>query len=543
MVEPAQQAALAKTLTEVMAERLRKDFRLMVRSAWPLIVPSPLIWNWHLDALCDHLAYVSMGEIRFLMIGMPPRFSKTMIASVLWPAWHWIRFPEEQFLTASVDEGIAVDAARLCRRLIESSWFQRLYPGHLILHPDENQARLYRNTKGGYRQVASVAGNVTGWGGSIQILDDAHNAKKVESDAIRQASLAWHDNAWRSRLNNPMSARKVYIGQRTHEADIYGHVLAQEGHRWVNLFMPLEFDSNRICITFPNKGKGVEPGAKQIYRDPRKIDGEMLDPKRFDAATAKIEKDIMSERAYQAQYQQAPVGQGGFILKRAKWRPWVYPEWHKEAGQERPLPEFSEIIQVYDTAFEADEESDFCARTTWGIFHHVEDMEPAGHGRARAGARRVGGMLLDMMQERLSYPDLRDEVIASDDAFAPDWILVEKKASGHSLVHELRRKRLPVKAVTLAGSSGRGRGQGDLIARAHEASLMLDKGCIFYPIRKWAYEVIENAAKFPNAEHDDLVATLVIAWQYMRKFYDLTLPDDENDEISPFAWQKKLRYA
>lgn len=533
-----------RALTAIAAEQMRREFRIFVKRAWPLIVPTPVIWNWHMDALCEHLAYVTMGEIRFLMIGIPPRMSKTMISSVMWPCWHWLHVIGEQFLTASVDENLAVDAARLSRRLMESSWFQNLYPGQVVLHDDENQAKLYRNTRGGYRQVASVAGNVTGWGGSVQILDDAHNAKKVESDAIRQATLQWHDNAWRSRLNNPMTAKKVYIGQRTHEADVYGHVLAQEGYRWVNLVMPLEFDPKRICITYPNKGKGVEKGAKVIYRDPRTIEGEILDPKRFDAETAKIEKSIMSDRAWAAQYQQAPVGQGGFIFKRDKWRQWTYPEWHKEAGKERDLPEFFEIIQVYDTAFEEKEEADFSARTTWGIFTYDDADAPSQEKNRRRGVgRRVGAMLLDRLQERLSYPDLRDEVIASDEAFSPDWILVEKKASGHSLVQELRRKRLPVKAVSLAGSSGRGRGSGDLIARAHEASLMLDKGCIFYVPRKWAFEVIENASKFPNAEHDDLVATLVIAWQYMRRYYDLTLPDDETDEIAPFGWGKKMRYA
>jgi phage terminase large subunit-like protein len=152
--------------------------------------------------------------------------------------------------------------------------------------------------------------------------------------------------------------------------------------------------------------------------------------------------------------------------------------------------------------------------------------------------------------DKPSYPDLRAEAIQANNDFAPDKILIEKKASGHSLRQELKRKNLPIIAVKLGGSAGRGRKEGDLIARAHEASLMLEKGCIWYPPRRWALEVIEKSSKFPNGPPGsrDIVSTLAIAWQYMRKFYDLQLPDDEKDEISPWAWrkretQKPKRYA
>lgn len=539
-----QRPSPASILLAMAGERMQTDFKLFCQRAWYQVVPTAPIWNWHLDAICEHLMLVSKGEIRFLAISVPPRHTKTVISSILWPVWHWLQNPAEQFLGASVDENLALDSARQSRRLIESAWFKQFWPERVKLLPDENQARMYRNTEGGYRISTSTTGRVTGYGGSIQILDDPHDAKKVESDAVRQAALAWHDNAWRSRLNDPRTARKVYIAQRTHDNDIIGHVLAQEGKRWVNLVLPLQYDSTRPCITFPNKGKGVEPDAKPIFKDPRAVDGEMLDPKRFDAETAKAEEEIMSARAWAAQYQQQPEGQGGLILKKHWWQPWVWPDWHTQFGTDRPLPIFSEIIQVYDTAFEEDEEADFTARTSWGIFSHQTSLRDIRTGNMREGPLRICMMLLDQLEQRLEYPELRDEVIQSNDDFAPDWILVEKKASGHSLIQELRRKHIPIKAVTLAGS-GRGRASADLIARAHESSLMLAKGCVFYVPRPWSFKVIDHCAKFPNGDHDDLTSTCTIAWQYARRFYDLTLPDDEKEgEISPFAWhQRARRYA
>lgn len=534
-------------LTEVAAEEARRSLRLFCRRGWGKLQPQPPIWNWHLDALCDHLAYVTLGEIRFLMVSMPPRLSKTMTCTVEWPAWHWLHEPGEQFLTAGVDDQLARDAAILSRRLIESEWYQTQYPGEIALYDDENTAGMYRNRKGGYRMIGSLQGRITGVGGSVQILDDPHDAKKVESDTVRHNALAWHDNAWRSRVNNPDQAKKVYVGQRTHDNDIFGHVLEQEGSRWCHLILPMEYNPAKRTITFLNKGDGPIKDSKPIFEDPRTLSLEILDPKRMSAKTVNAEKRIVSEAAWQAQYNQAPTGQGGLILKRHWWRPWIQPEWRANAGTERPMPRFDQILQIWDTALEDDEmkDNDFSACTTWGTFDYTEQFLDKERGKPVTGETRTCLMLLDAVQERYAYPDLRKKAIELNLEFAPDLILIEKKVSGHSLVQELRKKRLPVKAVLLSGSSGRGGREGDLVARANSASLMLEKGCVWYPPRPFSYAVMEECSKFPNGDHDDYVSTCVIAWMYARRYYDLQLPDDEKDDVSPWAWKKRpaKRYA
>lgn len=532
-------------LTEIAAEEMRRNLRLFCKRGWSQLQPQVLSWNWHLDAICDHLSYVTMGEIRFLMISVGPRSTKTMTCSVLWPAWHWLHVAGEQFLTASVDDQLARDSSILSRRLIESPWFQTQYPGEIELFDDENTAGMYRNRKGGYRMIASVQGRVTGVGGTIQLADDLVDAKKVQSDVVRHSTLAWHDNAWRSRVNNPDHVKKVYVGQRTHEADPYGHVLAQESSRWVHLVLPTEFNPAKRCITYLNKGDGVAPGATPIFEDPRKVEREILDPKRMSAATVNAEKRIVSEAAWQAQYNQDPVGMGGLILKRHWWRPWVQPDWRANAREERPLPHFDRIVQIWDTALEEGEQDDFSACTTWGTFKYTEVYLDKTLGRPVQGETRTCAMLLDAVKERYAYPDLRAKAIQLNKDFAPHDILIEKKVSGHSLIQELRKKRLPVKAVKLSGSSGRGGGEGDLVARAHSSSLMLEKGCVWYPPRPYAYAVIDECSGFPNADHDDYVSTVVIALMWLRRFHDLQLPDDERDEISPWAWKKRpqKRYA
>lgn len=532
---PGQPAKPSPTaiLTALAAERMRRGFGLFARRAWHIIEPKPCVWNWHMDAICEHLVYVTLEDIRLLMIMVPPRTSKSLLTSVLWPVWHWIQKPESQFISASYEKSVALGFSGLSRRLIESSWFKQFYAQDFFLLQDDNRKEYYTNSKGGYRVTTSVDGKTTALGGDIQLLDDPMNAKDANSDAVRNSSISWHDNSWRSRVNDPNKSQKVYIAQRLHDADIPGHVIAQEGHRWVQLMLPMEHETRRTCITYLNDGTGVKPDAKPIFKDPRKVDGELLNPKRFNKETAATEKDAMSERDWNAQFQQQPEGQGGLILKRKWWRQWKWPEWHPLAGRERELPEFIEIIQVYDTALEEDEEADYSARTTWGIFAHRESEKDEKTGRTKDGRQRICAIMLDMMEQKLEFPDLRAEVISSYHEFMPDYVLVEKKASGHGLVHELKRKNIPVKAIKLTDG-------GDKVARVRTSSLMLEKGCIFYVSRKWSMHVIDRAAKFPSGAHKDLVDTLSIAWQYMRRHSDLQLPDDDSDsETAPFAWPKR----
>lgn len=523
-------------LTALAAERMRRDCQLFMRRAWPVIEPKPCVWNWHMDAILEHLVYVTQGDIRFLMVCVPPRSTKSLLGSVGWPVWHWLQRPQTQFICASYTTELSGGFAGLARRLMESSWFQQFY-GHLFyLLPDDNKRDFYRNNRGGYRISTSVKGGITtGLGGDIQVLDDPLSADDALSDAETNNALIWHDGVWRSRVNDPNRSQKVYIAQRLRENDILGHVAEREGHRWVKLILPMEYEKKHFCVTFKNDGTGIKPNDPPIFTDPRKVEGELLNPMRFNSITAETERDTVGQRTWNAQYQQRPEGQGGLILKRHWWRPWVYPDWHPQAGKPRELPQFIEVAQVYDTAMEEDEEADYSARTTWGVFALNEQEKDPKTGRLVDRRQRICALLLDMMEEQLEFPDLRSEVIASAKHWDPDVILIEKKASGHSLIQELRRKRLPVKAVKIPTK--------DKVARAKQASVMLEQGCIFYvPTRKEALHVIDRAAKFPGGPKD-IVDTLSMAWQYMRRHSDLTLNDDDTDEeISPFKW-RSIRYG
>lgn len=521
-----------RQLTQLQAERLRRDLRSFVYEAWSYVEPKKYISNWHIDAVCDHLAYVTFGDIRNLIINQPPRTTKSLMVSVLWPVWHWLILPKTQFMFASYAQDLAIRDAVKSRRLIESAWFRERYSHLFFLDPADNRKHRYVNNVGGHRISTSVGGKTTGEGGDILGVDDPHNMQDVYSEKMRHSALSWWDNSMRSRLNDPIRGQKVLNGQRSHDNDLFGHVLATEEKRWVVLMLPMEFDPERKCITYLNP-KGRKPDIERgiFFQDPRTKRGEMLNPKRFGREESKAERAAMSVRDYSAQFQQDPTSGGGLILKKGWWKQWVYPEEHQDRSlslKPMPLPEFVEIITVYDTAFEIKQENDYTARTTWGIFKHSDTARPQDE--------TMHAMLLERLNERMEFPDLKAEAIGHNNDWKPDRTLIERKASGHSLIQELRRSGVNVVPVNP--------GTDDKVFRAHMVADILKSGRVWYIPRNWAYEVIHQCAKFPTTEHDDLVDTVVMLLAYIRRMGMVELPDDEKDgEMNLFARPKRRLYG
>lgn len=512
------QQRIERQYTAVTAETCRRSLRKFVKAVWPTIDPKPYVQAWHIDAICDHLAYLVLGDIANLMINIPPRFTKSSVVSVAFPAWVWTNEPNLQFLAASYAAELAEGDAAKMRRIVQSAWYQARYP-HVILLGDQNRIEDFRNVSGGYRQSISVGGVTTGKGGDIQLLDDPHNTAMIESDARRKTTLNWHDNSWRSRVNDRNTARRVYVGQRSHDGDLFGHILAREEKRWVHLNLPMEFDKAKPCVTYRNKGSGHT--GEPIFKDPRRTANSLLCPQRFNEEAVSQEKEALPVRTWNAQYQQQPEGAGGVILKRKWWQEWAWPVWHPNYRKsERELPEVLQIIQAYDTAFEDKEQDSFTVRTTWGMFEHAATIRlPNGH--TRQGETKMNAILLERRKWRPSFGSLLDDMIDSNNEWEPDRVLVEKKASGHSLIQEARKKGVPVRGIPIAV---------DLVYRAHASSLPLEKGSIWFLRRNWAMDLIEECAKFPNVDFNDQVSSCTIAWMYMRRYMDLQIDDDDETE-------------
>jgi predicted phage terminase large subunit-like protein len=492
-----------------------------VKQSWHVVEPGiPFIPSWHIETICEHLEAVSAGDIHRLLINIPPRHSKSTIVSVMWPAWEWLTDPAQKFLCASYSGNLSTRDNLKTRRLLQSPWYQERW-GHMFSFAgDQNAKQRFENDKTGYRLATSVGGTATGEGGSRLILDDPHGAQAAQSEVMRESDLEWFDMVWSTRLNNPKTDAMVTVMQRLHERDISGHIL-EDIKGWEHICIPAEWD-----------GK-VRKTSLGVY-DPRKKKGELICPERFGEKEITTLKQLLGTYGTAGQLQQDPTPSEGGILKVNNFRLWP-----ATSG----LPPFEYILQSYDCAFTEKTTGDPTACSVWAMFTHK-------------GARNA--MLIDAWDEHLSYPDLRARAVkdwtteyggmTKDSPYSrakrPDRILVEAKASGQSLLQDLRLAKVP--------AVGYNPGQADKVSRAHQAAPTLELGLLWVPESKknlgqpvsWAASFLKQLGKFPVAEHDDYVDTFTQAIIYLKNDGWFELPQAKDiDEprisnkprINPYA--------
>jgi predicted phage terminase large subunit-like protein len=303
-----------------------------------------------------------------------------------------------------------------------------------------------------------------------------------------------------TRLNDPKTSSFILIMQRVHENDLTGHLCQEMGDEWSHLCLPARYEIGHPTPSHSPLG----------FSDPRTQEGELLWPGRFgEKELSTLEKSLGSYAAA-GQLQQRPSPKGGGILKASWWVPW----------ESEDMPNNIEyVLQSWDTAFEAKESSSFSARTTWGVFRHQGVM---------------CAIVLEAWYDKVSYPELRKIAQEAYDQWEPDAVLIEKKASGQSLLQDLRMAGVPV----LAYSPDR-----DKEARAHASSAMLEDGRIYYPSnRKWAKDLIDICAAFPSHPNDDVVDCTTQAWLRLRKGWFVGHTEDPEDD-EPIEKQRMTMYG
>jgi predicted phage terminase large subunit-like protein len=502
---------------EKMRRKAGESLYEFVKQSWDTVEPGiPFVPSWHIELICKHLEAVSDGDIRRLLINIPPRHSKSTIVSVMWPMWEWINSPEQKFLAASYSGTLSIRDNLKARRLIQSPWYVERW-GHVFgMTGDQNAKQRFENDKTGYRIATSVGGTATGEGGSRLILDDPHGAQDAQSDAMRGASIEWFDQVWSTRLNNPKTDSMVVVMQRLHEKDVSGHIL-NDLKGWEHICIPAEWDG---------KSRKTFLGSY----DPRKVEGELICPERFGHDEIELLKVSLGVYGSAGQLQQRPSPAGGGIIKVDHFRLWP---------SSKAIPDLFFVVQSYDTAFTERTSGDPTGCCVWGIFEHE-------------GRRNV--LLLDCWNEHLGYPALKKRVM--DDWQAryggekdnvmkpsrkPDIVLVEAKGSGQSLLQDLRLSNIPAVAYNP--------GKADKVSRAHMATPLLEAD-IFWVlesnknkgrVRTWVQPFLDQLEQFPAGEHDEMVDCFTQATIYLRDTGQLevaVVPDDEPDDIDYSERQK-----
>lgn len=484
------------TALEQEANHLKNSFHAFVKAAWSIIEgDSIFVDNWHIEALCEHLEAAHRLEIRKLIVNVPPRSSKSSIATIMWPIWTWLHNPSLQYLCVSLNDDLSRRHSVQSRDILMSGWFKERW-GHLFtIIQDQNTQSRYVNNKRGFRESCSILGKITGKGGGRIIVDDANNTEEYASERIRVNER--YSGALSTRINNPKESVLVLIQQRTNEKDLTGHVLSTDfNHGWVKFVIPMEFESSRRCVTVPLPSTDGKP-----WQDPRQEDGELLCSDRFPESYLTEKKSDLGSYRYASQYQQRPAPEEGGILKKS------YFQWWKSVK----IPEIEHIIQSWDTGLETKDINSYSACTTWGIFrdqHNIRNVILLSAWRGR-----VEYPTLRRYAQRL-YNDYRDRLegdieLTPNNRYVPDVVLVEAKVSGIPLIHDLRDAGID--AIRFNPNK-----YGNKTDRVKLISHFFENGRVWVPAQPSHYdrllpfadEFVEACAMFPNGDSRDYVDSM-----------------------------------
>jgi predicted phage terminase large subunit-like protein len=457
-----------------LAERGLSDF---IRLGWRYIDPQTFISNWHIDAICEHLEAVSAGQSRRLLINIPPRHMKSLGVSVAWPAWTWaqkprgaLAGPHVRWLFASYAQTLSIRDSVKCRRLIESPWYQANWGDRLKLTSDQNTKIRFDNDAHGYRLATSVDGALTGEGGDIVVVDDPHNVREAESEAVRNSVLSWWDEAMSTRLNDPRTGAYVVIMQRVHEKDLSGHILARN-HGWDHLCIPARY----------------EPDHPHAYaKDRRKAAGELLWPARVGETELSTLERSLGSYGSAGQLQQRPAPREGGLFKR---------HWFKIV---RAAPAGLTRVRAWDLA----------------ATEAKQGTTPAYTAGLKMG-RAVNGDLYieDVRRDRLSPGGVEAMIVntAKQDGKECRISLPQDpgqagKAQAQYLIRQLQGFNARATPET-----------GDKLTRAEPVSAQAEAGNIYLVEGDWNDAFLNEVASFPNGAFKDQVDAMSRAFMEVAK--------------------------
>lgn len=498
-----------------------------IRYFWHVLEPGrPFVEGWALGSMCKHLQAVSYGEIRRLLINVPPGSMKSLLVNVFWPSWEWsaLERPDLRYISFSYASHLTWRDNQKFLDLISSREFQELYGNRFDLK-DASRTKV-GNSKTGWKFATSVGGVGTGERGDRVMLDDPHNVKESESDVVRQETVRWFKEAMSNRLNDMDKSAIIVIMQRVHEDDVSGAILADQ-LGYVHLCIPLEFEPDRRCITYV--------GGKLFWADPRTMEGQCFWPERF-PPIAMAEIRLLGEHAYAGQYQQRPEPRGGGLIKREYWRRWTL----EEVGGRLKWPHFHYIVLSADTAFTDKEQNDPCGFTAWGAFvDHNGNACALTINAWRKHLKFSGTVRPREKEEKLEH--YKNETSADWgliqwlDYECQRWnahkLLIEDKASGHDVASEMIRLFAYGKFVVELVPAGK----MDKFARGVRIQPCFAEGLIYtldekYD-RKWSKGLIDEMAIFPRGRFDDQYDSACHAIWHMRQAGFLVMAEERKQEL------------
>ena len=468
--------------TLLLEEQLKKlDTRDLARDkfmAYAKHVYDGFIEGRHHKIIAEKLAAIAEGKLKRLIVNMPPRHSKSEFASYLMPSWFLGRNPKLKIIQATMNTELAVRFGRKVRDLIADPIYAEIFPD-TDLKQDSQAAGRWETSAGGEYFAAGVGAAMTGRGADLLIIDDPHSEQDALSSSAYDSAYEWYTSGPRQRLQP--GGTIIIVQTRWSKKDLTGRLLGAQAR-------DLMADQWEV-VEFP----AILPSGEPLWHEFWKKE-ELL----------KV-KASLSVGKWNAQWQQNPTSEEVAMVKRDWWQLW----------EREDTPRLDYIIQSYDTAYSKKETADYSAITTWGVF------EPKENGEQHL-------ILLDAKKGRWNFPELKEIAVDQNEYWEPDMMLIEAKASGASLADELRMLNLPV--TTFSPGRRKGGGGMDKTTRMHMVSPIFESGKVWYPDEKFADEVIEEVASFPNGDHDDYCDSMTMALLRFRQGGFISLQGEDEPE-------------
>ena len=467
----AQEVTAKRLKLELRLEQLKKidysknNFLYFVKQMWPEFIAGA-----HHKIIADKLEGIATGELKRLIVNMPPRHTKSEFASYLFPAWMIGRKPTMKIIQATHTTELAVSFGRKVKNLLERDDYKEIFPD-ANLSADSKASGRWDTKAGGMYYAVGVGSNLAGRGGDLIVIDDPHSEQTAMSNSGFEDAWEWYTGGPRQRLQ-PGGAI-VLVQTRWSQKDMTGQLIKSMAKdpladQWEVIELPAIMPSGSACW-----------------------------PEYWSLPDLESVKASIPPSKWNAQYQQNPTGEDNAIIPRSWWKRW----------KKKNVPDLKYVIQSYDTAFTKRETSDYSAITTWGVFSPEEAGPP-------------GLILLDSKKGRWDFPELKGIALEEYEYWDPDTVIVEAKASGLPLTHELRNTGIPV--VNFTPSKG-----NDKVSRVHSVSPLFEAGMVWAPEETFADEMIEEVAAFPNGEYDDLVDSMTQALMRYRQGNFVNLPSDD----------------
>lgn len=457
----------------------RRSFLKFVKLMWP-----GFIAGRHHKIVAEKFQQIVDGKIKRLIINMPPRHTKSEFASFLFPAWFMGLRPDMKIMQTTHTADLAIRFGRKVKSLIDGEDYQKVF--NTRLRSDSKAAFRWETDGGGEYYATGVGGNIAGRGADLFVIDDPHSEQDAMSPTALEGAWEWYQGGPRQRLQ-PGGAI-IVVMTRWSTIDLTAKLLKQMG-------MDPKADKWEV-IEFP----AIMPS------------GEPLWPEYWKLEELEGVKASISLQKWQAQYMQAPVSDSSAIIKRTWWKTWKSPK----------PPKLHYVMQSYDTAFGKNQEADFSAIQTWGVFFPEEGGEPAV-------------ILMDAKKGRWEFPELKRIAFEEYKYWDPEMILIEAKAAGMPLTQELRRAGIPV--VNFSPSRG-----NDKLTRVNSVAPLFEAGMVWAPEASWAEEVIEECAAFPFGENDDMVDCATQALMRFRQGGFISHPGDHKDDETERAPKRRVYY-